>query len=175
MLSEGFPTVMMMGYYRSFVILALWFLMKSFKFCQIRPESTSGLIFNIALHWLLSVSLTATMKEWNFLKLYQSVFFHVIHFFLFWEGGSSNNSRNISSLRKKKITVTLQDFCWTTNLKNTYFNELKNHAWIMQWFWNDGLTPEAVAQRCSVKQLFLEVSQNSQEITCARDSFLIKL
>ena len=34
---------------------------------------------------------------------------------------------------------------------------------------------EAVAQRCSVKKVFLEVLQNSQENICARDSFLIKL
>ena len=32
---------------------------------------------------------------------------------------------------------------------------------------------EAVAQRYSVKKLFLEISQNSQENTCARVSFLI--
>ena len=30
-------------------------------------------------------------------------------------------------------------------------------------------------QRCSVKKMFLEISQNSQENTCARVSFLIKL
>ena len=34
---------------------------------------------------------------------------------------------------------------------------------------------EAVAQTCSVKRVFLEISQNSQENTCARVSFLIKL
>ena len=34
---------------------------------------------------------------------------------------------------------------------------------------------EAVARRCSVKKVFLEVSQNSQENICAKDSFLIKL
>ena len=34
---------------------------------------------------------------------------------------------------------------------------------------------EAVAQRCSVKKVFLKISQNSQESTCARVSFLIKL
>ena len=34
---------------------------------------------------------------------------------------------------------------------------------------------EAVAQRCSVKKMFLEFSQNLQESTCARVSFLIKL
>ena len=31
--------------------------------------------------------------------------------------------------------------------------------------------PEAVAQRCSAKELFLEISQNSQENACARVSF----
>ena len=30
-------------------------------------------------------------------------------------------------------------------------------------------TGEAVVQRCSVKKVFLEISQNSQENTCARD------
>ena len=34
---------------------------------------------------------------------------------------------------------------------------------------------EAVAQRCSVKNVFSGISQNSQENTCARVSFLIKL
>ena len=34
---------------------------------------------------------------------------------------------------------------------------------------------EAVAQKCSVKKAFLEISQNLQENTCARVSFLIKL
>ena len=33
---------------------------------------------------------------------------------------------------------------------------------------------EAVAQRCSVKNVFLEIFQNSQENICARVSFLIK-
>ena len=33
---------------------------------------------------------------------------------------------------------------------------------------------EAVVQRCSVKKVLLEISQNSQENTCARVSFLIK-
>ena len=34
---------------------------------------------------------------------------------------------------------------------------------------------EAVVQSCSLKKVLLEVSQNSQENTCARASFLIKL
>ena len=35
--------------------------------------------------------------------------------------------------------------------------------------------PEEVAQRCAVKKVFLEISQSSQENTCARASFLMKL
>ena len=34
---------------------------------------------------------------------------------------------------------------------------------------------EAVDQMCSVKKEFLEISQNSQENTCTRISFLVKL
>ena len=34
---------------------------------------------------------------------------------------------------------------------------------------------EAVVQRCSVKKVFLEISQNLQENTCARVSFFNKL
>ena len=34
---------------------------------------------------------------------------------------------------------------------------------------------EAVARSCSVKKVLLKISQNSQENTCARNSFLIKL
>ena len=35
--------------------------------------------------------------------------------------------------------------------------------------------PEAVVRRCPVKKVFLKISKNSQENTCARVSFLIKL
>ena len=34
---------------------------------------------------------------------------------------------------------------------------------------------EALARSCSVKKVFLEISQNSQENTCVRVSYLIKL
>ena len=34
---------------------------------------------------------------------------------------------------------------------------------------------EAVVQMCSIKKVFLEISQNSQENACARVSFLVKL
>ena len=34
---------------------------------------------------------------------------------------------------------------------------------------------EAAAQKCTVKKVFLKISQNSHENSCARVSFLIKL
>ena len=45
-----------------------------------------------------------------------------------------------------------------TNIKNKYY-------------FQDEYFPEADAQRCSVKKVFLEILQNSQENTCARVSF----
>ena len=51
---------------------------------------------------------------------------------------------------------------------------------IFPWFlrnchWWIPLVTYAVVQRCSVKIVFLEISQNLQESTCASASFLIKL
>ena len=39
---------------------------------------------------------------------------------------------------------------------------------------NTFLTAEAVVWRCSIKKVFLEISQNLQENTCARESFLVR-
>ena len=36
------------------------------------------------------------------------------------------------------------------------------------------ITTEAVVWRCSVKKVFLEISQDSQESTCARVSFVVR-
>ena len=44
-----------------------------------------------------------------------------------------------------------------------------------QWYAFLEITTEVVVWRCSVKKVFLEISQNSQENICARISFLIKL
>ena len=64
-------------------------------------------------------------------------------------------------------------FChiYLPNLKNVLGSTEKN----LRPFCCSGLKTEAVAQMCSVKKLFLEVLQNSQENNCARVSFLIKL
>ena len=43
-------------------------------------------------------------------------------------------------------------------------------------FWNNPkISFRSSHQRCSVKKVFLEISENSQKNNCARDAFLIKL
>ena len=73
-----------------------------------------------------------------------------------------------SSLRTQcsKIWLSIQLFFCATGQMLNIFKRAKvfRFAYI-----------EAVVRRCSVKKVFLEISQNSQENTCARVSFLIKL
>ena len=45
----------------------------------------------------------------------------------------------------------------------------------MKYFYFSIQHSEAVGQMCSVKKVLLEIVQNSQENTCTRVSFLIKL
>ena len=40
-----------------------------------------------------------------------------------------------------------------------------------EWFWHKS-SSEAVSHMCSVKEVFLEILQNSQENTCTRAFFL---
>ena len=51
-------------------------------------------------------------------------------------------------------------------IENCFVREYSERSWIIS---------EAVVQRSSVKKVFSEISQNSQENTCARVSFSIKL
>ena len=54
---------------------------------------------------------------------------------------------------------------------------ITNHNLSMKFFNqpSDQIAAKAVIPRCSVKKVFLEILQNSQENTCARDSLLTKL
>ena len=76
---------------------------------------------------------------------------------------------------------------WNIHLLSSSLNVrfLKTGRWcifyfmfyvLLFMFWNVTIIcTEPVAQKCSVKKAFLEISQNLQENTCARVSFLIKL
>ena len=56
--------------------------------------------------------------------------------------------------------------------KLTEFSLLKKD---IEEFRQQSKSSEAVVWRCSAEKVFLEISQYSQEKTCARVSFLIKL
>ena len=67
--------------------------------------------------------------------------------------------------------------CTTVKCKNQFVNTcgISISASNMKMSMYKNQCKEAVAQTCSVKKVFLEISQNSQENTCARVSILIKL
>ena len=58
---------------------------------------------------------------------------------------------------------------------NCFENTLKYLEMVKNFYKYKKICSEAVGQRCSVKTTFLEISQNSQENTCARVPFLRKL
>ena len=70
------------------------------------------------------------------------------------------------------------EHCYLCNLScgNTckklspFFFFLSIHLFPLKWY----QILEVVVQRCFVKKVFLEISQNSQENTCVRVSFLIR-
>ena len=66
-----------------------------------------------------------------------------------------------------------KDKLWNFSFKA--FHEIQFQGHFMKYFYLSIQHSEAVVQMCSVKKAFLEISQNSQENTCNRVSFLTKL
>ena len=71
-------------------------------------------------------------------------------------------------------------FCFFWNIKSLYFTYSHPYSLVLslaviRCYLLLLFAKEAVAQTSSVKKVFLEISQNSQENTCARVSFLKKL
>ena len=83
---------------------------------------------------------------------------------------------SLTFIRKKGIiSVYRSTFCVIT-LKKAWKHTLTVLALDLYIFGSSKpRRSEAVVQRCSVNKVFLKISQNQQENTCARDSFLIKL
>ena len=68
--------------------------------------------------------------------------------------------------------------CWPCILSSGFAGELRNGS--LAWNMLIASSPSSVTcrsnrRRSSIKQVFLKISQNSQESTCARVSFFIKL
>ena len=76
----------------------------------------------------------------------------------------------------QKIKFTIKDFvskCYQSHSFLLIWRHILNNS-----LWKTSLfctVIEEVIQRCSIKIVFFEISQNSQENACARVSFLIKL
>ena len=73
------------------------------------------------------------------------------------------------------VFLHLFEFPPILNLQNNYTDRKIMNVLTKRTEANVKNLTAAVAQRCSVKKVFLEISQNSQENTSARVSFLIKL
>ena len=76
--------------------------------------------------------------------------------------------RDIAGISSNRLLLLL--ITWTTNWTTNFVLTIT-----IQMSVNIQMIIEPVAQRCSVKKVFLEISQNSQESTCTRVSFLITL
>ena len=68
---------------------------------------------------------------------------------------------------------------WSSYIPNHIFlcSSCATLTFITNWLskFSMSIREETVDRRCTVKKVFLEISQNSLENTCARDSILIKL
>ena len=58
-------------------------------------------------------------------------------------------------------------------IEYSFLKALREWRFISVLFCFVSILTETVAQRCSVKQVFLEISQNSQKIICARPATLV--
>ena len=81
---------------------------------------------------------------------------------------------NVLTSKERKIRMCV--FLYNVKVNSNHNVKGKNiFIWSPLFLQNQPKDSEAVAQRCSVKNVFLQISQNSQENTCPRVSFLIKL
>ena len=104
----------------------------------------------------------------NGLKIYT----HKKQFSTGGDGKTFYNSKATAAKQEKEANKQ--------NRNSSIFSKCITH-WIRRWFLVSIILrchqkwTEAVVQRSSVKKVFLEILQNSQENTCARVSFLKKL
>ena len=83
--------------------------------------------------------------------------------------------KNADQITPKFSHVTLQALMGSGKLKNNELMAFLTPMMCRMTYWIYVNCLEVVVQRCSTKNIFLEISQNSQDNTCARASFLIKL
>ena len=128
-----------------------------------------------------SLTLYLRALNWRYpdfiLMFYQCLVFIIIGQYLHFK----YRLRLISMCILNTVYCTLKGFyigCFT----NYYFSNLLNFYSVLQYVQRTigsrrsfAQSKKASAKSCSVKKVFLEISQNSQESTCVGVSFLMKL
>ena len=113
-------------------------------------ESANYFLMKPVMNWYVNDKPCISKQKLSYLKKKWSSL-------LFWDG-----LKKLSQPRELPNLVP-----WP--IKDALGTRLASHfKWSLKYL-------EAVVQRCSVIKVFLEISQNSQESTCARASILIKL
>ena len=144
--------------YQLVVFLVLSYVPNKLLHCQLHQKMDEYFSHKISIEvcfrftWAISFRLTHFMLLISF----DTPWKQKTRGFLMFSGG----------IKKRKNILMVNHF---GSLKKTY--DLSNH-WLTRILYE---TSEPVTQKCSVKKVFFEISQNSQENTCARVSFLINL
>ena len=114
-----------------------------------------------------------TITDWNVWKVIMVTIWQKIYL-LFNQAVFRNRRSNTSYV--KWLHVLLKSAYQVSRRKkvNRFLSHLfrlaiKKMTSILGW--DNALNSETVARRCSVKKLFLEILQNTQENTCSRGSF----
>ena len=113
--------------------------------------------------------------------------FPVIHYdgrankIVAWQGRCDCKRKKSMEMYQRRnlflLILQRKDWCFFTKGSPTnYAFVIRRKSFLKRIFCEEGLAKTEVAvQRCSIKKVFLEILQNSQENTCAIVSFLIKL
>ena len=76
---------------------------------------------------------------------------------------------------KRKVVTQVRILKWITFMAIANDILLNSSSDVISWLCNPEFYLEAVVRRCSIKKLFIKISQNSQENTCARVFFFLKV
>ena len=75
---------------------------------------------------------------------------------------------------KRKVFTQVRILKWISFMAIANDILLNSSSDVISWLCNPEFYLEAVVRRCSIKKLFIKISQNSQENTCTRVFFFFK-
>ena len=122
---------------------------------------------------LLRPSIFKNICKWLLLKIYPTT---ILIFRRYFRSSSLPAFYKVSVL-KTSVKFLGKHICWSLFSINLPALRLHHGYFSMKMFClkNTFLIAETVVRRCSIRKAPLEISQNLQENTCVRESFLIKL